>query len=34
MDLLDQLADTFFNWEEMAKVIPALLMVGDRKSVV
>jgi polar amino acid transport system permease protein len=28
MDLLDQLADTFFNWEEMAKVIPALLMVG------
>jgi len=25
---MDQLADTFFNWEEMAKVIPALLMVG------
>jgi polar amino acid transport system permease protein len=28
MDLMDQLADTFFNWEEMAKVIPALFMVG------
>ena len=28
MDLLEQLGDTFLNWEEMAKVIPSLLMVG------
>ncbi|BAS09915.1 octopine transport system permease protein OccM [Arthrobacter sp. Hiyo4] len=28
MDLLDQLGETFLNWEEMAKVVPSLLTVG------